>query len=131
MRMTSFLQRDRYASLVRRLKALRVDYGPAFDTSLQVGEVSSKLTIRSCPYHRIFEIEELPQLLSCCCCSQDAMWFHDEKKPVPVDHKFHDSTAFVPFTPHKRQAACAAGLVSSMADGQSTECRFVVRKDFT
>lgn len=126
MKITSIFQRDRYSSLVHRLKALHLDYGKSFDTTLAIREDSSELIVRSCPYHRIFSAEEVPQLTSCCCCTQDSMWFKDHSHPL--DHRLHDSASFISFYPLSNLKKCTGGLVSSMADGHSKQCRFVVNK---
>ncbi|KAL4513196.1 hypothetical protein Ndes2437B_g09181 [Nannochloris sp. 'desiccata'] len=74
MKMVAWLQRDSYTSLVNRLRALKIDYGKGFTTEIKQGPEHSSLRISSCFYRNIFELEEVPQLTSACCCSQDRVW---------------------------------------------------------
>jgi hypothetical protein len=105
MKATSWLQRDSYATLVRRLQGLALDYGNSFVTELARGPNTSSLKVHSCLYQQVFEAEGLPQLTSCCCCTQDRVWL--EGATLKGVH---------------------AGLQSSIADGDSV-CCFVVHKD--
>ena len=94
---------DAFGSSVRRLKALRLDMGRSFSSSVTVKERcafqlflnsplsgpcltctccgyycclhrSAQLDIRSCLYNDILKEEEAGSLLECCCCSQDSVW---------------------------------------------------------
>lgn len=74
MKAVKFLQRDHYATLVRRLRGLRMDYGPAFRPELQEADGRAALTFRSCLYADVFGREGVPQLASVSCCQVDANW---------------------------------------------------------
>jgi hypothetical protein len=104
MKMVAWLQRDSYISLVNRLRALKLDYGKGFSTDLIQGPEQSSLTVSSCFYQALFELEEVPQLTSACCCSQDRVWLEG--------------------APRK---GVNAGLESSLAQGDGC-CRYVVQK---
>ena len=107
MRMASWLQRDPYASLVSRLRGLKLDYGLGFASTLHIVDQphhQASLTIAKCFYREIFEEENVVQLARCCCCSVDRVWLEGAK----LNHVF-------------------AGLVDSMASGDK-KCCFVVKK---
>jgi hypothetical protein len=107
MRVAGWVQRDSYATLAGRLRGLQHDYGPSFETTLAHGAAECSLTVTSCFYHRLFEVEGQPQLLACCCCSQDRVWLEGGGLP--------------------RRGARAA-LVASRAQGD-TRCCFSVRRE--
>ncbi|KAK9810640.1 hypothetical protein WJX73_006470 [Symbiochloris irregularis] len=76
LRSTLFLSRDPYALALRRLKALQLDYGKAFQSQLNLtSDRSAELQIDRCFYADIFNAEDASELLSTCCCSQDKVWF--------------------------------------------------------
>ena len=104
MKVTSWLQRDNYKSLVSRLRGLKLDYGRGFTSDLIQSPQYSSLTITSCFYKNLFDAEEVPQLTAACCCSQDKVWLEGAPKK-----------------------GVAAGLISSMAYGDK-ECCFFVQK---
>lgn len=105
MKMVAWLQRDSYISLVNRLKALEIDYGKGFTTELTQGPEQSSLRISSCFYQTIFDLEEVPQLTSACCCSQDRIWLEGAPRRKVV-----------------------SGLESSIAHGDDC-CLFLVEKE--
>jgi len=105
MKMVAWLQRDSYTSLVNRLRALEIDYGKGFKTEFTHGPEQSSLQISSCFYHTIFELEEVPQLTSACCCSQDRVWLEGAPRRKVI-----------------------SGLESSIAQGDAC-CLFLVKKD--
>lgn len=105
MKMVAWLQRDSYTSLVNRLRALKLDYGRGFKTDLVKGPKKSSLTVTSCFYQNIFEIEGVPQLTAACCCSQDRVWLEG--------------------APRK---GVNAGLESCIAQGDGC-CKFIVEKN--
>lgn len=105
MKMVAWLQQDSYISLVNRLRALKIDYGKGFTTELTQGPEQSLLKISSCFYQTIFQREEVPQLTSACCCSQDRVWLEG--------------------APRTR---VYAGLESSIAQGD-TCCKFLVKRE--
>ena len=74
MKVTAWMQRDKYAALVSRLTALERDYGAAFKNEFHSGNRSTSLIIHTCFYKQLYEAEEVPQLLSCSCCSIDRVW---------------------------------------------------------
>lgn len=104
MKVTSWLQRDSYKSLVGRLRGLKLDYGRGFTSDLIQGPERSTLTIRSCFYRDIFDAEEVTQLTAACCCNQDKVWLEGAPRE-----------------------GVASGLESSMANGDQ-ECCFYVEK---
>lgn len=77
MKLTSWLQRDPYGTMVTRLRGLSLDYGKGFTTSLDIGPRRSELVIKSCFYKQLMDSEDTPQLAQCCCCSQDRMWLEE------------------------------------------------------
>ncbi|CAL5224799.1 g7543 [Coccomyxa viridis] len=75
LRFAMLFQRDPYDSAVRRLKALRLDFGRGFQTEVTADGRTAELTVHRCLYKDIFQEEDAMQLLQCCCCSQDSVWF--------------------------------------------------------
>ena len=104
MKLVAWLQRDPYAALSSRLRALPLDYGRGFESELVAGPTRSTLTVTSCFYQRLFEAEGAGQLTACCCCSQDRVWLEG--------------------APRK---GVASGLESCIAQGDP-RCRYFVEK---
>jgi hypothetical protein len=105
-RMAFWLSRDKFAMVANRLKLLEMDYGGAFETDFKEGEAESKLSVRSCFYHRLFSAEGAPELTQSCCCSVDTIWFQG------IENQTRDEVTFE--------------RTSSISQGDKT-CQLIVR----
>jgi hypothetical protein len=104
MRLEALLGADPYAAAVGRLRALRRDYGAAFDAEVVEEGAAAVLVVRGCPYRRIFAAEGAEALLGGVCCSADAAFLAAARRP-----------------------GVAAALEASGARGDAT-CRLAVRR---
>ena len=55
-------------------QGMQTDQGSAFESTFTRHSDGSELKVTKCPYNDILHAEGKPQLLSVCCCSQDASW---------------------------------------------------------
>lgn len=55
-------------------QGMQSDQGSAFESTFSRHDSGSELKVTKCPYNDILQAEGKPQLLSVCCCSQDASW---------------------------------------------------------